>query len=107
MFTFVSRLTEVPDTGAVEITKPFGISELNTSVIVISMAVGMACFFLIALFIQREFSSDDFNAGQYRRLYRAWTGAGCDGDVWRGNYRLFTTPVGIFYSGHRAGPDPR
>jgi len=30
------------------------------------MAVGMACFFLIALFIQREFSSDDFNPDKAR-----------------------------------------
>ncbi|HSH18845.1 MAG TPA: hypothetical protein VLA03_00240, partial [Draconibacterium sp.] len=48
------------------IFRGFNRNRLNTSVIVISMAVGMACFFLIALFIQREFSSDDFNPDKTR-----------------------------------------
>ena len=41
-------------------------NRLNTSVIIISMAAGMACFFLIALFIHREFSSDEFNPDKKR-----------------------------------------
>ena len=41
-------------------------NRLNTLVIIISMAVGMACFFLIALFVQREFNSDGFNPDKKR-----------------------------------------
>ena len=41
-------------------------NRLNTSVIVTSLAVGMSCFFLIALFIQREFRSDQFNPDKNR-----------------------------------------
>ncbi|WP_319500220.1 ABC transporter permease [uncultured Draconibacterium sp.] len=48
------------------IFRGFNRNRLNTSVIVISMAVGMACLFLIALFVQREFSSDDFNPDKAR-----------------------------------------
>ena len=41
-------------------------NRLNSSVIIISLAFGMACFFLISVFIQRELNPESFNPDKYR-----------------------------------------
>ncbi len=41
-------------------------NRLNSSVIMLSMAIGMACFFLIVLFINREFKPEAFNPDKQR-----------------------------------------
>ena len=41
-------------------------NRLNSSVIIISLALGMACFFLISVFIKRELNPESFNPDKYR-----------------------------------------
>jgi len=41
-------------------------NRLNSSVIIISLALGMACFLLIAVFIQRELNPESFNPDKKR-----------------------------------------
>jgi putative ABC transport system permease protein len=41
-------------------------NRLNSSVIIISLALGMACFFLISVFIQHELNPDSFNPDKNR-----------------------------------------
>ncbi|MDX1285326.1 MAG: ABC transporter permease, partial [Draconibacterium sp.] len=49
-----------------QIIRGFNRNKLNTSVIVLSLALGIACFFLIGIFIQREFKPDSFNPDKNR-----------------------------------------
>jgi putative ABC transport system permease protein len=41
-------------------------NRLNSSVIIISLALGMACFLLISVFIQRELNPESFNPDKHR-----------------------------------------
>ncbi len=59
-------------------------NKLNTSVIILSMAVGMACFFLIALFVQRELNSDSFNRDK-KRTFALQSGDPFDSEVGSGS----------------------
>lgn len=49
-----------------KIMQIFKRNKLNSSVIIISLAVGMACFLLISVFIQRELNPESFNPDRHR-----------------------------------------
>lgn len=49
-----------------QIIQGFNRKKLNSSVIIISLALGMACFLLIAVFIQHELNPESFNPDKKR-----------------------------------------
>ena len=49
-----------------KIIRDFKKNRLNSSVIIISLAVGMSCFLLISVFIQRELNPESFNPDNHR-----------------------------------------
>ena len=67
-------------------------SRLNTAVIIISMGVGIACFFMIVLFVQREFNSEAHNPDKHRTY--ALQGDNPFGDVMGAGSRMMHCRAG-------------